>query len=56
MTTAFFDFLIFGVQPPRPGYFSSLVAEAQNEDRFTKLLRIKAMLTLVDTMEYLEAA
>lgn len=51
---AFLDLMLYGVQPPSPGYFSRLVHRHIEEDRIELLIRMKAVLTLCDVMDALE--
>ena len=53
MTNDFLNFLIFGVTPPAPNYFSGLAAQP-NSERLGQLIRMKAIVTLIDVLENLE--
>lgn len=53
---AFTEFTVIGVQPPSPGYFSRVAERHIEEDRIALLMRMKAVLTLCDVMDALEAA
>lgn len=57
MTSDFLNLMIFGVQPPVPGYFSRIAEEMAQEDLVIgKLRRMKAMIFLIETLETCEAA
>lgn len=53
---AFMEMKLYGVQPPSPGYFTRLTQRHIEEDRIELLIRMKAILTLADVMDVLEAA
>jgi hypothetical protein len=51
------EFMIFGPQPPVPGYFSRIALEMQADDRLIdKLHHMHAMMRLADVLEICEAA
>lgn len=50
------DFVYHGCAPTHSGYFERVAARNSEEQRIRVLVRMKAILTLCDVMDALEAA
>lgn len=57
VSPAFLELKVFGFQPPSANYYSRLAAKAERQnDRIGQLIRMKAIITLIDVLEICEAA